>query len=326
MRREIFEVHAGQTTSCDVFRLPSETNGQTDCNNRTPRNQGVVARDELYDSPEYFFVFQRIALGLSLVAATLVAVSFGLVLHNTWKTTEGYRRDSAYQTCVYKIQRQFEFRDKTAFLDDMLNCKEIYSKVKNISTLVNYSNRFKITVYNSSHGDIPRQFVSHAQVSAHIILYEPPSDGETNGSEDHVVTMMRITQTESSTSSGHARGVYINTDSVVILFSGFYYVYTSIEYNLNKTNSSLKWQKETTWFHYVHRIGPNNPMNTGVLLRTVYKPCQLCHDLPETKYTGGIFHLRVGDQVKVCLSGHGFVNYDPMSTYFGLILLASKEL
>ncbi|CAL1537642.1 unnamed protein product, partial [Lymnaea stagnalis] len=80
-----------------------------------------------------------------------------------------------------------------------------------------------------------------------------------------------------------------------------------------------------TWFHYVHRISPNSPNNSGVLLRSVHTCCWNCSFAQETVYTQGLFHLSKGDIIQICFSGQGLVDFDPKSTFVGLFMLESSR-
>ncbi|KAH9499664.1 hypothetical protein Btru_074372 [Bulinus truncatus] len=95
---------------------------------------------------------------------------------------------------------------------------------------------------------------------------------------------------------------------------GLYYVYNSVTFKSNIT------QPRKTLFSYVHRVSPNSPSNSGVLLRSALS-CENCLGISETSYTGGVFYLQEGDIIQVCISQQA--TFDNESTYVGLFLLKS---
>ncbi|CAL1530015.1 unnamed protein product [Lymnaea stagnalis] len=119
------------------------------------------------------------------------------------------------------------------------------------------------------------------------------------------------------------RGSRIVQNGINIQYTGLYYIYSSLKFASNVTGSPIK-LSDRSWFHYVHRISPNSPMNSGVLLRAVHTICPQCNKSQESTYTGGIFHLTKGDTIKVCLSGLGIAGFSDESSYFGMFMLHSE--
>ncbi|XP_059160929.1 CD40 ligand-like isoform X3 [Physella acuta] len=119
----------------------------------------------------------------------------------------------------------------------------------------------------------------------------------------------------------HNSGVDITQEGIKILFSGFYFIYSNVNFKPNTTQSSTYFTYQ--WFQYVRRHSANNPVLSGVLLRTVHTTCDNCTNSQETAYTGGVFYLQTGDLIEVCVSGQGLVDFGPEQTYLGLFLLQS---
>ncbi|KAH9503037.1 hypothetical protein Btru_075788 [Bulinus truncatus] len=114
----------------------------------------------------------------------------------------------------------------------------------------------------------------------------------------------------------HVRGARVSTEGIHLDYAGTFYVYLSLNF---KANSSANIQ---TFFAYLHRISPNSPSKSGVLMRSAYS-CANCTNATETRFTGGVFHLQQGDIIQVCLSEQNAVEFLDDSTFTGLFLLAS---
>ncbi|CAL1533810.1 unnamed protein product [Lymnaea stagnalis] len=176
----------------------------------------------------------------------------------------------------------------------------------------------------------PQNTKSHTPSSAHIHLQSPPKmpgtegDNEPNFSnKDHIEAKLQVPSDDSGASQ-HARGIHVGDNGIHILYSGLYYIYSKVDFKTNTTKPSSEFAYQT-WFHYVHRISPNSPMNSGVLLRTVFTACPFCNRIDESGFTGGIFHLQAGDKIQVCFSGQGFIDYEPNTSFLGLFMLVSPQ-
>ncbi|BFZ05864.1 hypothetical protein BsWGS_08903 [Bradybaena similaris] len=120
----------------------------------------------------------------------------------------------------------------------------------------------------------------------------------------------------------HARGVGVKTPGLVVQYTGLYYVYSGIHYKPS-TKHDLENCETQTWLHYVIRLSPNIPDNTGVLLQTIYSACGMCQNNSGTAFTGGVFHLKNDDFIQVEASKPSMVDYSHVSTYIGLMMLTS---
>ncbi|KAH9487587.1 hypothetical protein Btru_071950 [Bulinus truncatus] len=118
----------------------------------------------------------------------------------------------------------------------------------------------------------------------------------------------------------HMRGSQITREGLLVFYSGIYFIYSSIQFKKTTDASSSQ-----TLFQYVKRESPNNPQYSGVLMRSVYTPCQDCEHFEETSFIGGVFHLQYGDYVRVCVSSEDVVNFETPSTYAGLVMLNSNR-
>ncbi|CAL1531442.1 unnamed protein product [Lymnaea stagnalis] len=171
----------------------------------------------------------------------------------------------------------------------------------------------------SSRGSQHKSFV-HSPVSVHKFLQAPEenaNEGPRSRYLNHEVA--KFNSTLVSYPYEHVRGLDVGHNGIVLKFTGLYYIYSSIHSKPSNACQSMELSRKTN-FHYVHRISPNNPMYTGMLLRSVYT----CSDNDglsgDTLFTGGIFYLNEGDVIQVCFSDSQTVDFD-YSSYFGLFML-----
>ena len=146
-------------------------------------------------------------------------------------------------------------------------------------------------------------------------------DFPTFANTDHVEKQLNTTHL---LSSDHLRGISIVHDGLIIQYSGVYYIYSSLLFKVHTDLTSAQFAYQN-WFHYVHRISPNSPMDSGVILRSVYTACPNCSRIEDTSFTGGIFKLKAGDIIKVCLAGDGITEDNPTTSSVGLFMLYSTS-
>ncbi|CAL1540028.1 unnamed protein product [Lymnaea stagnalis] len=115
----------------------------------------------------------------------------------------------------------------------------------------------------------------------------------------------------------YTNGVTVTPHSLVITFSGLYYIYCSVCFHQDVNAAKI-----TNSVAYVHRVSPYNPGGTGVLLKSVHNAF---HKTSETTFTGGIFSLREGDRLQVCVIDSDGVDFKSESTYTGLFLLTGHQ-
>ncbi|CAL1546476.1 unnamed protein product [Lymnaea stagnalis] len=124
----------------------------------------------------------------------------------------------------------------------------------------------------------------------------------------------------------HLRGVHVSDDSLVLDHTGLYYVYSNIQLKPVSSNKTSGYRMRESlasksWFHYVSRMSPNSPVNTGVLMRTVQTLSSDAQRGQESVFTGGIFHLQQGDMIYASFSEEMVVDFDNRSTFLGLFMI-----
>ncbi|CAG5135266.1 unnamed protein product [Candidula unifasciata] len=120
----------------------------------------------------------------------------------------------------------------------------------------------------------------------------------------------------------HARHVTATNNSLQILFSGWYLVYSSV-YFRPRTNKMCGQLRHQTWGHFVSRKSRTKSSTSGILLQSAHTCCDSCRDDHHTSYTAGVFLLEAGDDVYVEVSGSGLVMFDEETSYLGLAMLGS---
>ncbi|XP_059165892.1 uncharacterized protein LOC131948332 [Physella acuta] len=160
-----------------------------------------------------------------------------------------------------------------------------------------------------------------SSISAHVNILSDCQEEHDPIFKQDVRNVLKLTQADSN--RNHVRGVKFTEDGLIIQRSGIYFVYSNLNFKpcSKKSTSEFTYQ---TWFHYVHREHNNNPMKSGVLLRSVYTSCSNCTGVESTSYSGGLFHLEPGDLIQVSLTGRGLLGMNGTSSDLGLYLLADK--
>ncbi|CAL1536011.1 unnamed protein product [Lymnaea stagnalis] len=119
-------------------------------------------------------------------------------------------------------------------------------------------------------------------------------------------------------------GVEIFEDRIKIVYSGFYYIYSSVHFRPSRAESRTDHHNKL-WYMSVHKERLNHPKHSGQILKAIYTCDLLCSQGQHSSYTGGVFHLGAGDTLQVCLSTLGIVEFRQESTFFGLFLLSVEE-
>ncbi|XP_022338095.2 tumor necrosis factor ligand superfamily member 10-like isoform X2 [Crassostrea virginica] len=151
---------------------------------------------------------------------------------------------------------------------------------------------------------------SHREVAAHLLV-GPQFQASVTGQE-----AVRNWQTVDPVS--HIRGIQLRNDRIRVNNSGLYYLYSQVYFlsqYLNEISSGA-----TTLYHYVYRYNVIYP-NGGeeLLLKSVRTKCWervKAYD-DYTSFTGGVFHLNVGDEIYVKVSNISQVSHDPKATFLG---------
>ncbi|KAK0058233.1 cysteine dioxygenase type 1 [Biomphalaria pfeifferi] len=151
-------------------------------------------------------------------------------------------------------------------------------------------------------------------ISAHKRLMQTNVPGQ-DSNDTHFV--LEVDPMYNDPDIEHNSGVDLVPDGLKIIYTGIYYVYSSIEFQNQTVPVS------STKYHYIHRISPGNPSLSGVLLRMVLTVDTSSSPIRETTYTGGAFYLQSGDLIQICLSSSTKINKSP-SSFMGLILLSTS--
>ncbi|KAK7011851.1 hypothetical protein BgiMline_003543 [Biomphalaria glabrata] len=152
-------------------------------------------------------------------------------------------------------------------------------------------------------------------ISAHKRLMQTNLPGQ-DSKDTHFV--LNVDPMYNDPAIEHNSGVDLVPDGFKIIYTGIYYVYSSIEFQNDQTVPV-----NSTHYHYTHRISPGNPSLSGVLLRMVLTVDTSSSPIRETTYAGGAFYLQSGDLIQICLSSPTKINKNS-SSFMGLILLSTS--
>ncbi|CAL1536014.1 unnamed protein product [Lymnaea stagnalis] len=194
--------------------------------------------------------------------------------------------------------------------DSIMN-KDIFSKLQSVDIVQN--DRKQPPLSGPSTRCTP--------VSAHKFLNSPTKKSDPDYTNSHLLAPMNM---ECFDYREHARGVMVTDEGLVVQHHGLYFVYSNI-YLSPGTNQNPKDVSFQTRYHYVNRVSPNHPMNTGVLMRCAFTQCPNCIEGGRTSYAGGFFYLKANDIIRVTVSGEGLVTFDNKSSFLGLYMLAHNE-
>ncbi|CAL1526490.1 unnamed protein product [Lymnaea stagnalis] len=165
-------------------------------------------------------------------------------------------------------------------------------------------------------------------VSAHKRLYPPKNPfPEVNYRKrvprfenSSVYVLFKYEKSMSDPLLEHEHGVEVLNDGLRIVYSGAYYVYSSIHFRPESAHPCKSFLY-TTWGHSVEKLSPNSPAQTGCLLKTAHTCCDHCTMDEETSYTGGVFNLEAGDIIRVSVSGHGLVYFRQQTSFAGVFMI-----
>ncbi|KAI8786419.1 tumor necrosis factor ligand superfamily member 6, partial [Biomphalaria glabrata] len=125
----------------------------------------------------------------------------------------------------------------------------------------------------------------HTPVSAHISLAASSRiPGSENKPDPYFKKDYNVCVRIKMNSQDHARGVTVDNDGLVILHSGLYYVYASVNFKPNSTEYSSNFAYQT-WFQYIYKMRPNSPAHSTVLTRVVHTCCLNCTNSQNTAYS-----------------------------------------
>ncbi|GFN78968.1 tumor necrosis factor ligand superfamily member 10 [Plakobranchus ocellatus] len=109
----------------------------------------------------------------------------------------------------------------------------------------------------------------------------------------------------SSQRYGHARGVRITNNTVIVEYSGWYYIYSN------------------TWKLYIHRIRIDQN-GQHPLASASNQCCEDCKIQDTTMFTGGVFRLNRLDRLYVSLSEKA-LNVNEENSFMGIVMLGSTD-
>ncbi|CAG5125335.1 unnamed protein product, partial [Candidula unifasciata] len=129
---------------------------------------------------------------------------------------------------------------------------------------------------------------------------------------------------ESDTTREHVNNVQVLPSGFLILLSGYYHIYSSLEFTSRDSRPCREFAVKT-WKQIVLRSRPNDRISSGAILSSAHTCCDHCTWDKETSYTAGTFYLQAGDHLHVEASGTGLVSFHTESTYFGLTMISNRS-
>ncbi|XP_059148926.1 tumor necrosis factor ligand superfamily member 6-like [Physella acuta] len=288
--------------------------------------------------------YQRLVLALALFAILLctAVLVIGIVLFTSHSTSETNDKDKpiACVSCNKLIKTTYDTSASDPLFDMLVRVRDAHGgsdlccayDSEQMSALLEMSmrrqdvNKAPLQSFNVSD-------FSFSPASTHKRLFPPknpypempyqervPQFG--NGS---VVVLFKNENVTADPLVEHERGVEILKDGIRIIHPGLYYVYSSIHFRPESAHPCKNF-KYQTWGHYVEKISPNNPAQTGCLLKTAHTCCDACTMDEETSYTGGVFHLESGDVIRIVISGYGLVYFRQQTSFAGLMMLGNSNI
>ena len=118
----------------------------------------------------------------------------------------------------------------------------------------------------------------------------------------------------------HERGVEVISDRLRIMYSGLYFVYSSIHFRPESTQPCKDFQYQV-FSLYVVNVTPNDSTKTGNILRITHTCCNECQMYEETSYVGGVFQLEAGNDIQIAISGYGLFHSRQQSSFAGLFMI-----
>ncbi|KAK6962192.1 hypothetical protein BgiMline_032276 [Biomphalaria glabrata] len=234
--------------------------------------------------------------------------------------------EGAYEACLKCIilkQNPDDTREEPLF-------KHLHNKVQNgelmccARTSVGLSSLLQLMTRRLQNVPIPEPLsLNHykfSPVSAHVAFKNvDPSDSDRN-----VPLKFDLEISDGVSQPTHAREVTVTHDTIRILHTGWYYVYSSVYFNppADMPCQNFKYQ---TWGNNINKINPQKPDQSGCLAKTAHTCCNTCVTDHHSSFTGGVFHLTSGDRLFVDSSADGIIKYDPRVSYFGLVMLGTNR-
>ncbi|BFZ20915.1 hypothetical protein BsWGS_23954 [Bradybaena similaris] len=165
--------------------------------------------------------------------------------------------------------------------------------------------------------------VTSGPVSVHK-CYLPPTNHSTASGHGHEFPdhnlPLRLNSSGKDFFMEHAESVEVLPSGYMVLVSGFYHVYSSLEFTA-RDGKPCKDYPVRTWKQIVVRSRPNDRTHSGAILSSAHTCCDDCTWIKETSYTGGTFYLQAGDHLHTEVSGMGLISFHAKSSYFGLMAI-----
>ncbi|KAH9519048.1 hypothetical protein Btru_009000 [Bulinus truncatus] len=257
-----------------------------------------------------------ISLGFSIASLIVVTLTFNLEKQNDGSKIAVLQLETFQKLCIHCVEIH-DLRNES--LDETLYTKNTVEGDNQCcaSNEQELSNLFEMILKRKQGQDDIKSTSSigkHVPISAHKKLFMSKESHDI--SDTHKV--LHIDPTFNDNVVEHARGVGLIPTGIIIHHPGIYFVYSSILFQLGQVLST-----HPTAFHYTHRVSPNNPSSSGVLLRTAFTADPNSVKNNESTFSGGVFYLLSGDIIQNCVSIHNSSTIDEDSSFTGLTMLSS---
>ncbi|XP_055897265.1 uncharacterized protein LOC106078465 isoform X1 [Biomphalaria glabrata] len=285
--------------------------------------------------------YQKLVLLMVVISIVLCAVVLVMAIFSIMQTSEGQLSETvstkpiACIECKKLIKTPYDLSDEDSLLDSLSRefieglekCCAYNSK--QLSSMLELTMR-RQDVKTASLSSFNAANFTFSPVSAHKRMYAPTNPYPTVEyirrvpvfPKETVYVMFKHENRSDDPLREHVRGVEVLKDGLRIIYSGLYYVYSSIHFRPESAYPCRNFTYQT-WTHIVERMSPNNPNQSGCLLRTSHTCCDSCSMDDETSYTGGVFYLAAGDVLRVAIGGHGLVYFQTKSSFAGLMMLGT---
>ncbi|KAH9514752.1 hypothetical protein Btru_023541 [Bulinus truncatus] len=298
---------------------------------RTPKSCPRSGRSSRHHSHPQCFLRRRTLILLSIFSFLLsfAAVTlFCVMLIEQRENVDATFQEGDYEACLKCIVLKQRPNDADPLF------KHLYNKVENgeliccARTSRGFSALLQLMTRRLQNSSIPEllstDHYKFTPVSAHVTFKETAA--ESKGLDLNKTYLLKLNEISGGDISGktHARQVTLSADSIEILHTGWYYVYSSV-YFRPASEKPCKEFKYKTWGNYIIRMSPQSPANSGCLVKTAHTCCDKCTDDHHSTFTGGVFYFLKGDHIYVESSGGGIIRYEDTASFFGLYMLGTNK-
>ncbi|XP_059148931.1 uncharacterized protein LOC131936093 [Physella acuta] len=280
---------------------------------------GLQTLEQSYESVRKF---QRLTIVLSLILIVMccIAISYGALLTNNIEQSKPL-------VCIECAKLRMFHRGNALIESLTLQhgengveqcCAHDYIQLSKFIEM-NIQSRSEVS---DVHDERPLSEFFFSPATAHRRVYPPaPNSEPTTGNVKATLLLLHQNSTPDPLVE-HSRGVEVLSDGMKILHTGLYYIYSSL-YFQPQSKLTCKEFKDKTWGHFVEKFKYNNPAKSGCLLKTSHTCCDDCRGDRETSFTSGLFNLEAGEIIRVVVTGYGLVNFNPQSSFVGVMMLGS---